>query len=135
VIKINTNPSVRELRQFAGIWMFAALIFLGAWLYCKGSGAAFYVWGTGAAIALLGLVLPNSMRGLFVVLQYAAFPFGWVMSHIILAVVFFAVLTPLGLLKRMVAGDRLARKPDPAAKSYWVPHAASTPHQDYFKQY
>ncbi len=62
-----------------------------------------------------------------------AFAMGWVMSRVVLAVLFYVVVTPLALVAR-VAGHRflaLDRKP---AGSYWIsrdPSAAS----DYEKMY
>ncbi len=42
------------------------------------------------------------------------------MSPVILAVLFYGAITPLGLLSRVFGYDPLRRRIDPAAKSYWI---------------
>jgi hypothetical protein len=37
-----------------------------------------------------------------------------------MAILFFAVLTPAGLVLRLAGRDRLRRHPDRAAASYWI---------------
>jgi hypothetical protein len=37
---------------------------------------------------------------------------------------FFAVLTPIGLVLRLVGRDRLRLRPDPAAATYWISRGA-----------
>ena len=52
--------------------------------------------------------------------MYAALPIGWTVSHLMRGVVYFAVVTPIGLLSRLVRGDTLHRRPDRNARSYWI---------------
>ena len=44
------------------------------------------------------------------------------MTHIILAVVFFGIVTPIGLLRKALGGDPLRRRAA-AADSYWWPYS------------
>ena len=53
-------------------------------------------------------------------MAYAAFPIGLVISHAILAAVYYAVLTPIGLLMHLVGRDPMRRRFDPQAESYWI---------------
>ncbi len=49
------------------------------------------------------------------------------LTYVILAVVFFLVLTPLGLIRRLLGKDTLGRRPDPDRTSYWVDVAPDGP--------
>ena len=58
-----------------------------------------------------------------------------VVSPVVLAIMFYVVVTPMGLLMRMFAKDTLRRRRDAAAESYWIkrdppgPRPDSMPHQ------
>ena len=45
---------------------------------------------------------------------------GFIMSHIILALVYYLVLTPIGFFMRILGKDPLTLKSDPNADSYWI---------------
>ena len=44
-----------------------------------------------------------------------------VVVPVVLAILFFVVLTPVGFLLRLVGRDALRLKRDPMAASYWIP--------------
>jgi ABC-type uncharacterized transport system permease subunit len=45
---------------------------------------------------------------------------GYFVSRIVLTAIFFLVITPTGLIMRMVAKDPMERKRDPTVSSYWI---------------
>src|SRR5262245_4217574 len=58
-----------------------------------------------------------------------------VVSPIVMATLFYGVLTPIGLLLRMAGHDPLHRRMDPQARSYWIvrrPEAPQTRMRDQF---
>jgi hypothetical protein len=58
-----------------------------------------------------------------------------VVSHILLAVVYFGIVTPIGLIMRLAGRDALGLKRDPNATTYWVPHAMPKDSRRYFRQF
>lgn len=44
---------------------------------------------------------------------------GWITTRLILGLFFFLVLTPVGLLMRLLGKDVLGEKLDPTTDSYW----------------
>jgi hypothetical protein len=134
---INWNPSKRDLRQFAGIWFPAFFALVGAFVWYRlGSlQMAAFIWGTAFVISLVGFFVPAFMRVIFVGWMVASYPIGWTISHLILTVIYFLVLTPIGLLVRLVVGDPMQRRFDRSAKTYWVPHESSGDSSRYFKQF
>src|SRR4249920_3005990 len=107
MIQINTNPSPKDLRQFAGLWfpLFCAMIGLILYRRLGHHTAGIAVWCAGGAIALIGLAAPNIIKPIFIGMMYASFPIGWVMTHILLGVMYYAVLTPIGLIMRLAGRD------------------------------
>jgi hypothetical protein len=145
LIALNLRPGRRELRQF-GFVALAAFGFLGAVILWKGGlfhvsfgsaarPVAFTVWGAGALSALLSIVWPEGNRPLFVGLSVIAFPIGWVLSHLVLAILFYGILTPVGLLFRILGRDPLERPFRKDMRSYWVDLPEVTDEKDYFRQF
>ena len=88
----------------------------------------------GAAVAALLTVLrPGAYRWLFVGWMVAAFPIGWVVGHLLLAVTFFVVFLPIGIAMRAIGRDTLGRRRGHVT-SYWQPRSARD-HAGYFRQY
>jgi hypothetical protein len=48
---------------------------------------------------------------------------GFVINPVVLGAVYCVVFVPFGLLMRLVGRDPMARRFDPAAKTYWVARA------------
>jgi len=121
VIEINRNPSRRDLTVF-GLLLALVVAGAGAWLrWWAGLGtAAAVTWIVGGAFWLTYVAVPPLRRPLYVGWIVAFYPLGWVLSHVALAVVYYLVLTPIGLIRRKVGGDPLRRRFDRSATTYWI---------------
>jgi hypothetical protein len=133
--EINSNPSGRVLRQF-GCLCLVFLAALGAHQYRRGRH------GLGLALATVGLLLggaglarPATLRWLFVGWMKLAFPLNWAVSELVLGIMFYGILTPLGLVFRLMGRDPLGRKAAPGCASFWVRKAPSADVRRYFRQY
>ena len=62
-------------------------------------------------------------------------PIGWTVSHLVLAVIYFLILTPIGLVVRWFRPDPLGLKLDRERKTYWVPHDPGHDPKRYFRQF
>ena len=132
---ISINPRSRALRQFAGAWL-AAYIILGVDLYRLGEHRAGLALGAmGIVVGGLGLLKPAAVRLLFVVCMVLAFPMGWLISNLMLALMFYGIITPIGLLFRIKGRDLLCRKPAPGQPSFWTPKQTPRDMRSYFRQY
>jgi hypothetical protein len=96
---------------------------------------SFGLWGLAVFSFLFSFIQPKVLRPLFVLLMVVAFPVGFVISNVILALLFYAVFTPLALLFKVIGRDALNRKIDPNAASYWVVRDEEMPVSQRFKQY
>lgn len=137
IVQINRNPSRRQLNQFGFVWLgFVSLFGLIAWFKLGSPGLAKGLWVAAVAVPVIGWVVPAFMRLVFVGMSYLAWPIGFVVSHLVLAAVFYLVLTPIGLIMRIVGYDPMRRGFDREAASYWVerPAAAAKPRR-YFRQF
>ncbi len=135
LIRLNTTPSRRDLCVFGILWL-ACFGFLGALAWHRGAHrAAVALWITGGAVAGPGLVVPAALRYVYLTAIYATFPVGLAVSFVILAAVYYLVLTPVGLMMRLLGNDPLTRRPQPGQKTYWSPRDGSRPARSYLRQH
>jgi hypothetical protein len=137
LIEINTNPTPRQLRQFAGIWFPAFCGVVGGLLWYRAGlpTVAMTLWAGAAVFAVAGLMKPMLARPVFVAWMVFAFPIGWMISHLCLAVVYYLMITPTGLIMRCCGRDPAERKLDRSAKTYWNPREPVQDTRRYFRQF
>ena len=113
----------RGLRQF-GLMLGAilTLVFglLLPWSWGWESSPNQWWIGTGAAVAAWAMLAPDSMRGLYYCWMRVAMVIGHVINTMILAVVFFIVITPMGVVMRLMGKDPMRRTLDKDMSSYRV---------------
>jgi hypothetical protein len=109
---------------------------VGALFYWRSHapGVARAVWIGGAALAAIYFAVPPLRRPIFLGWTYLTFPIGFVLSHVILGIVYYGVFTPAGLILRLVGHDPMQRKMDRSAKSYWAAHDPHKSLERYFRQ-
>ena len=121
VVQINRDPSSRQLRQFGWIWMaFVAFFGAVAWFKFHNPALARGLWIAAVVVPALGWAAPAFMRLVFLGMSYLAWPIGFVVSHVILAAVYYLVVTPIGLLMRLFGYDSMKKTFDREETTYWV---------------
>jgi hypothetical protein len=117
----------RAEREF-GLLVGAVFTLLGAWWFYRGKFAiAAYVFMiAGAWLVVLGGVEPRILVGPRKWWMKLAEGLSYVSSRLILAIVFFLVLTPIGLIKRATGWDPLQRRSGPR-ETFWHPYPPRNP--------
>ena len=136
LVRIDHQPSGKNLGVFAAVW----LVFFAGWGCWFGfrsgwDGWAYGFLGLSVVAPLVGLVSREGLRLIYLGACYAAFPIGFVISHILLGIVYYGVMTPIGLMMRIVGYDPMHRKPDSQAETYWVEREPPKDKQQYFRQF
>ena len=135
MIQINKNPSKTELFWFGMLCIgFFGLLGLSVMHKSHSMRGARDVWIAGAVLVVIYFAISPLRRPIYLGWMYAAFPLGWVVSHVLLTVAYFGVIVPVGLLMRLMAQDPLTRKFEPTAATYWTPHDPGTDPDRYFRQ-
>jgi hypothetical protein len=145
MLKINLKPSTKQLRQFGYIAV-VALSILAAVAFFKNGLLGFdfgestplisgMLLGAGLLLGSFSLVAPHLNRYPFLFLTFITYPIGFCLSYVIMIFLFYGVITPVGLLLRLVGRDPLQRRFEPDAPTYWVSPTARKSKEDYFKQF
>jgi len=132
---IPTDPTPKALRQFAAAWLVFFLAFGVHQFLVRGHQTVGIVMAVAAVvIGPLGLVWPPAVRWIFVGWMVLAFPIGWVLSQVMLLLMFYGLLTPVAALFRLRGRDILHCKRSDR-ETYWLPKQTPTDVRSYFKQY
>ena len=135
MVKPNWYPNDQQLRQFslASILGFAlvGVVLYRAWGLSLQTACV--VAGLGLGWSVIGLIKPAVARMLYLPLMFLTLPIGWVISNLLLRVIFYGVLTPLGLIFRLMKRDPLALM-RPAETTYWQKHEQITDPTRYYQQ-
>ncbi len=117
------KKSFRVQREF-GLVVGGVFVLLGVWWLYRGkfSNAAHVVLPLGALLILLGLLWPRALVLPNKAWMLLAEGLSFVTTRIILAVVFFLVVTPIGVIKRLMGWDPLSRR-GARSDSYWQPYS------------
>ena len=115
--------SLRAEREF-GLIVGGVLLLLSLWWLYRGKFPAVspITLPLGAALILLGLVFPKALVWPNKAWMALAEVLSFVTTRIILAFVFFAIVTPIGVVKRLFGWDPLHRRAG-ASDSYWRPYS------------
>ena len=110
----------KELRSFGllvgGIFVFLGLLptFLG------GESPRLWLLILGGMFIGPGLVFPRSLALIYRVWMGMGHGLGWINTRILLGAVFYLLITPMGLVMRLIGKDAMCRKYDPGADTYRV---------------
>jgi len=136
LIDVNWNPPPRQLRQFAGLFL---VVFGGlgtlAYFDDKRLLVSQILWGLSAVVGITGLIFPPLVRPVYVVMMAVALPIGFVVSSVLMVVIYYLILTPIGLAMRLFGYDPLRRRSRDAVKSFWIARPRTTDVRRYFRQY
>lgn len=157
LISLAFNADFPKKQQMIGVTIPALLA--GIWLFEKVAASSGSAWvsarheswpfaGTGAQLLVLWVVVALALLGGLVILasrpagaaiyrtwMFAALPMGWTISHAVLGLAYYLVLTPVGLALRATGKDPMERAFDPSVQTYWKPHTQQTRLDRYFRQF
>ncbi len=116
----NIKCGRESLRRF-GLSLGFVLILISCFLFWKGEIKYIYFLSFGGIFSLPGIIFPFLLKPVYKLWTAAAFVIGWVVTRIILTVLFYSVVTPLGWAMKMFKRDLIDtgfRKGK--GGSYWI---------------
>ncbi len=137
LVSVNWNPDPKSLHGFRLVSVGATLIMATLLYTLKHVDIRWCVAiaGAGGFIWLSGLVSLKLTRYIYVTLTALTLPVGFVVSLVLMGVFYFGLITPLGLVFRLIGRDILCRRFDPEARTYWVDHQQTSNMERYFQRF
>ena len=137
LVSVNWNPGRKDLNGFrliaVGAGVLAAVLLYSVkhvdWRWCLAVAAV------GVCIGLSGFISLRLTRAIYVVMMAVTLPIGLVVSLILMSVFYFGLITPLGLVFRLIGRDAMRRRFDTKAETYWIPHEQTTKAERYLQQF
>jgi carbamoyltransferase len=122
------------------LWRFAftigtVLISLGGLMLWRHRTAGWPLLALAALLLALAIFAPGQLRVVYRAWMALAFVLGWLMSRILLTLVFFLVVTPIGLVQRFCGKRALELRFQTGETSYWKTHVGAPPSQEYERQF
>ena len=117
-MKINLDKT--QIRKF-GLALATLLMGVGLWKYYKGQMTASHILLLAGALSLISaLFFQPVIKPVYILMMKAAHILGWINTRILLAFIYYIVLTPIGLTMRVFGKDILDQKIEPHKTDYWV---------------
>ncbi len=137
LIKINWNPTRKELIVFSLTALLASLI-LSVWLYTRhgaSPGLCLVILLIGSVIGISWMVSLRVARIIYCGFVGLTLPIGFTLSHTLLFLFYYLLITPLALVFRIAGRDPLNRHFDRTAPTYWQARQHTVNKERYFQQF
>ena len=136
VIEIDRDPSPATLKWFGVVVLaFFCLVGLIARLNDVSGQVASWICAAGGVIAAVYYAVPSLRRSLYLGWMHLVYPIGWTVSHVLLGLAYYGVITPIGLGLRLSGRDPMKRRLYRSRASYWIQRPPNRDSSRYFRQF
>lgn len=116
---VRNKTDKKELKKFG----YVIGIFLGllaVLLFWKDKSPAVYLAYISGSILFLSVVYPLALKPIYITWMSFAVVMGFVMTRVLLSLLFVIIFTPAGLVIRLLRKDPLNQKIEKQKSSYWI---------------
>ncbi len=103
-----------------GIVFAVVFLVIGLWPLTGGAGVRWWAVGVAGMVLALGLGRPALLAPLNRAWTRFGLALGKITSPLVTGLLFYLVVTPLGIVLRVLGKDPLRLRLEPGAKSYWI---------------
>jgi len=117
---VNHGPDSKELRNF-GLLVGGVFSVIGLWpMLLRGEPLRLWAVTTGTLLILLGSFAPKWLAPIHRGWMWVGHVLGWINTRIILGIVFYGLITPIGILFRLFGKDTMRQTFSDASSTYRV---------------
>ena len=114
----NIKSKKSDLRKF-GITIGIILLVIAGFLFYKEKGSFQILLTFGITSCILGIAIPFILKPIYWVWMIFATILGWIMTRVILSLLYYIIFTPIGLTLRFFGKQFLELRWDKSKESYW----------------
>ena len=130
----NIKSEKSDIRKF-GITIGIILMIIAGFLFWKEKESFQILLTVGLIFCVLGIAIPVVLKPVYWIWMIFATILGWIITHVILSLLFYIIITPIGLIPRFFGKQFLELKWDKSKNSYWNYRSSKTEKASYEKQY
>ena len=131
----NIKSEKSDLRKF-GVTIGLFLVILAGILFWRGRESFEIFLISGLVLLVLGLIIPVVLKPVYWIWMVLAVILGWIMTRVILTLLFYVVLTPIGVFGRLSGNKFLDLSWDKSEDTYWNYRATKQQdNEDYERQF
>lgn len=124
----------KETRSF-GITIGLILLVISAILFWKANTSYLIFIIIGLVLLGSGLTIPIILKPIYFIWMVFATILGWIMTRVILSLLYYAIMTPIGLILRLFGKQFIELEWDKSKGSYWNYRSSKTEIASYEKQF
>jgi len=128
------NSSKGELRKF-GLTIGIALIILAGLFFWRGRGFNGVLLCISLVFLLLGCIFPLGLKQVYALWMMFGLIMGRIMTKVILTILFYLMIFPIGIVLKLLGKDILNLKIDKSIQSYWIKKDVTKDRECYEKQF
>jgi len=135
-IQINDlDTSPKEIKKF-GLVIMVALTIIAAIIYFNSRDLIILAWLLGSGIILLvfAFLLPKVLVPIYKIWMSFAFILGSIISRVILTILFYFIITPIGITIKILGKDILSLKIEREKESYWIKKEITTDQKEQIRK-
>ncbi len=116
---MNTKVKLPSNRNF-GLVFFIVFLLIALWPLLKNNEVRYWSILISSFFLILGIINSKILTPLNKIWFMFGIQLGKIISPLVMAIIFFAVVTPIGVLMRLLGKDNLNLKFNKSNKSYWI---------------
>lgn len=113
------ETSAKKLREFGFVVGGIFCLLSGFLFWRENAHAAIFLW-PGVPLIILGAALPRILKYPYLAWMGLALVMGAIVSRILLTILFFLAVTPIGIITRLMGKRFLDLSFDRSQKTYWI---------------
>ena len=114
----NIKSEKSDLRKF-GITIGIILLVISGFLFYKEKESFQIFLAIGITLFFTAITIPFILKPVYWIWMIFATILGWIMTRIILSILFYVILTPIGLILRLFGKQFIELRWDKSNDSYW----------------
>ena len=114
----NIKSEKSDIRNF-GITLGIILLLISGFLFWKEKESYQIFSGIGITLSLIAISIPSVLKPVYWMWMIFGIILGWFMTRVILSLLFYIIITPIGLTLRLFEKQFLELRWDKSKESYW----------------
>ena len=117
---MTNHTDAKQLRKF-GLMVGGIFCAIGLWpAIIRSQNPRLWALAVGVLLLIPALIVPRSLGPVYRVWMLVGETLGWINTRILLGVVFYGLITPMGLIMHRFGNNAMRRAYEPGAESYRV---------------